>query len=44
MTIEAVGVDAGQLDPGSYRLRVTVRDLLGGGQGSSREVELELLD
>ncbi len=44
VTIEAVGVDAGQLDPGSYRLRVTVRDLLGGGQGSSREVELELLD
>lgn len=43
VAVEAVRVDAGEFRPGTYRLRVTVRDLVAGGQGHSRDVTLELL-
>ncbi len=43
VTVEAVRVDAGEFAPGRYRLRVTVRDLVAGGEGNSRDVTLELL-
>jgi hypothetical protein len=44
LTIEAVRMDAAELEPGRYTLSVRVRDLVSGGQGNSRAVAIRLLE
>ncbi len=43
-TIEALGVNAGDVAPGRYSLRVQVRDLISGAAGVGRAVDLELTE